>query len=260
MKEIFALLNEEDTGINTSILHHCNELLGMSIKHTHRIIYFDHDNISLHYIDFAPYRIEANTFYIIPKGHVYYLPLSVIDYSCIEIPEDKLTDIQLLLIYGVKYNGKDIKVSQNIFDQIIFSSAEIAIISIFELLQKRQINTIASVQYLSQGQKLHRFITQHVNAQHPTISELAKHLCLSERTLMRISKIVFYQPPKAIFQYHLFVLSTMFILFFPAKSFAEIALSLGFKETTHFNRYIKSISGMTPTEIRHHYTSFLTSR
>jgi AraC-like DNA-binding protein len=235
----------------------CNphEFLGVvSIKQYDRIIYFENSVDSIQYIDFVPHKIESSIFYIIPAGHCHYLPHSGIDYYCLDILNHKLTQLQKQALFKIKYiKNKSVKIDCEKFDQIIDVSSEVAITLVLNYFIKKQNILPITIHYLEKAWQLNQFIAASEDIHSLAVCDLAQQLCISEKTLLRLCKEVFGQTPKSILRYHLYVLSIAYVLNFPAKPFSEIAEILGFKETSTFNRCIKTMSGQSPGAIRYYY-------
>src|SRR5690606_17096305 len=78
-------------------------LIGTSMTKEHRLIYFKVVQTELFYIDFVQHSGTTNTIYLIPSGHILYLPNSITKLYCINIPQSCTNEVEQYWINTFKY-------------------------------------------------------------------------------------------------------------------------------------------------------------
>ncbi len=85
------------------------------------------------------------------------------------------------------------------------------------------------------------------------IQQLAAAIHVSEKTLYRITKSVFDLSPSQLLNYYLQLEIIFRITTHRLHSFFDIADDLKCADVSTFSRYVKSVYGLTPTEIRNKF-------
>lgn len=88
MQEIFKKLNRENQPEKTEIEFETNphRIIGASMTKEHRLLCFETQQTEPLYIDFIPYNGTTDTIFLIPSGHLLYLPNSTTHFHCINVP------------------------------------------------------------------------------------------------------------------------------------------------------------------------------
>lgn len=108
MKEIFQKLNRQPYTDKTEIEFEVNSqnIIDCSMTKEHRLVYFEAKQSESFYIDFVPYHGITNTIYLIPSGHLLYLPISITNFHCINVPDSCINDMEKYWIYSLKYKNE----------------------------------------------------------------------------------------------------------------------------------------------------------
>lgn len=256
MQEIFKKLNPqiqtENEKTEIEFETDLQNIIGASIAKDHRLIYFETEQTEPFYIDFVPHFGATNTIYLIPSGHLLYLPYSTIYFHCINIPHSCINDIEKCWIYSLKYkNNKSIHVEnlktshlQNLQKKNIIPQAFY-----------KQITPHTSIfQYLQQAEELMLCLANFNCSHQLSLKELKETLNITEKTLQRVCSTVFEFSPMAILRYHLILKIIFEIIYDKQKSLSVIANELHFRDVSTFSRYVRQLTRLTPKEIREaHY-------
>lgn len=82
-----------------------------------------------------------------------------------------------------------------------------------------------------------------------TVTQYAKELDISTRSLQKISELHFGKSPKAIIQEYI-LLESKRMLIDPTLKVKEIAYNLGFNEPTNFTKFFKKFTNISPEQFR----------
>lgn len=244
MQEIFKKINQIDkTNIDFEV--NPQSIIGGSMTREHRLLYFDTEQTDPLYIDFIPHNGTTDTIYLIPSGHLLYLPNSTTNFHCINVPHKCLNNIEKYWIYNLKYkSGKDISFSTS---NIQLQNRIITQVLASNFIGKQ--NT-PSLQYIQQAELLIEYIHQTRMTNQFSINDCAEILNTIRKTVLRICSLVFKETPINIIRHHLFMCIIFQTISCQMQPLSEIANSLGFRDLSTFNRYVKTISGYTPKELR----------
>ncbi|XZF13604.1 helix-turn-helix domain-containing protein [Chitinophagaceae bacterium MMS25-I14] len=221
------------------------------------------------YIDTCPYEISAGSLYIVPPLHLHYICLPEENACiCIDIPETALNSYHKKLLYAVKYKTYKQLPSTGPGDLCSFSEILqltgagnahhiLHVITHWIELRIRKINGIWMEKYRNKSdthiKTADKFLSvlreQDLSLNSCTINAFAEAVSCSERTLHRSCMIVFGCCAKDIVKYHI-MMKAYCMLSDNRLPVTAIARSLGFSTINAFDRYIKRLSGMTPTEFR----------
>ncbi len=104
MQEIFNKLNKQNQPEKKEIEFETNphRLIGASMTKEHRLLYFETEQTEPLYIDFIPYNGTTDTIFLIPSGHLLYLPNSTTHFHCINVPYSCINDFELSWFYIYK--------------------------------------------------------------------------------------------------------------------------------------------------------------
>lgn len=254
MKEIFQKLNRQPYTEKTEIEFETNpqNIVGASMTKEHRLVYFEKEQTEPFYIDFVPHKGVTDCIFIIPAGHLLYFPNSTTNFHCIYIPHKCLNNIEKYWIYNLKYkNQKSIILNHS---KINFNGKSLTriITQIFDSVNEDGQN-IPSLQYIQQAELLNNNIYQTVITHQFSINDWTEILNTTRKTVLRICSLVFDETPTKIIRYHLFLSIIFQIISCQMQPLSEVANNLGFRDLSTFNRYVKTISGYTPKELRENY-------
>lgn len=253
MQEIFKKLNRHDQTEKTEIEIETNpqNIIGASITKEHRIVCFEKEQTEPFYIDFVSHNGTVDCIFIIPAGHLLYLPISTTNFYCIYIPHKCLNNTEKYLIYSLKYKTQKsvIYYSENINSM---GSLSRIITQIFDSI-KEVGQIIPSLQYIQQAELITNNFQQTSITHQFSISDWTQILNTTRKTVLRICNLVFDETPTNIIRYHLFLSIVFHIISCQVKPLSEVASNLGFRDLSTFNRYVKTISGYTPKELRENY-------
>lgn len=250
MQEIFKKLIRHDQTEKAEITLESNpqNIIGASMTKEHRLVYFESEQSEPFYIDFVPYNGTVDCIFIIPAGHLLYLPFSTTNFYCIYIPHNCINNTEKYLIYSLKYKSSkgisfdidNIPQHNRIITQVLASN--------FNERQKTP-----SLHYIQQAELLIDNIYQAVITHQFSLNDCAEILNTTRKTVLRICNLVFDETPTNIIRYHLFLSIVFHIISCQVKPLSEVASNLGFRDLSTFNRYVKTISGYTPKELRENY-------
>lgn len=246
MKEIFQKLNRQPYTEKTEIEFEVNpqNIIGDSITKEHRLLYFDTVQTEPLYIDFVPHNGTTNTIFLIPSGHLLYLPYQITNYNTIIIPHTCLNDIEKYWIYRLKYkNDKSIT-----FTQQLERFAEKNILQ--DIIDNQTIPNTTVFQYIQQAEHIMLYLFNTNCCHQLSVKEILSRMNITEKTLQRICKTVFELQPTQILRYHLTLKIVFHLINDKQKTNSEIASELNFKDVSTFNRYVKTLTKFTPKEIR----------
>lgn len=254
MVEIFHHLNTRKQFDKNEVKSQ-DKLIGCTISNVHRLIFFSKSQGLPIYINFVDHKIVPGNLYIIPAGHLLYLPLGTHNFSCIYRPHSQISNVEKYWIYQQKYKGKKtLDIDKSEIE--LLSQSPNTIISRLAT-DFSHTNNIPPVQYLQQADELCSLISSIICNHKLSVSDLVKGINTTEKTLQRVCNTVFGKNPIHIIRYQLQLKIMFQILSRKDDSFSEIANDLRFMSSSTFGRYVKSLSGFTPKEIRDNHPHIL---
>jgi AraC-like DNA-binding protein len=234
---------------------------GGPITSFHRIVLFNQISETPIYIDCVPHCVEMNHVYIIPDGHILYIPyelVELVDFVIIEIPINNLNDFLNLGIHKWRYRTRKSFFVQGIdIDAMLVESTckkNVVKILASEFKKNTQNNLVPLDQhYIALATQFRNCIYNSDITYLFTVDKITDGLYISNSTLWRMCNNVFELSPRAVIRFHLVIKSIFLLSIHTNKSVEDIAYLLDFNEHTTFSRYIKGAVGLTPTEIRKQY-------
>lgn len=226
--------------------------IGYSIKNFHRVLFFtksEDKNIS---IDFVSLKIYADKLYIIPSGHILYLPTISQDFYCINFDSSTLTQLENLWIFSKKYSTE--KIINRPFSLNEYSSIQ-KISDIFDYDFIKKVKKIPE-HYIFKAKLINNFFLSHNICHKTTIGVVSKNIHVTDKTLLRICKSIYQCNPRDIIQYHLASKCFLYLLHNNKESIVSIAYKFNFEEVSTFTRYIKSYIKHTPKDIKKFSVNF----
>lgn len=254
MQEIFRKLNPQNQTDKTEIEFEVNSqnIIGGSMIKEHRLVYFEAKQSEPFYIDFVPYHGITNTIYLIPSGHLLYLPISTTNFHCINVPHSCLNDFEKCCIYSLKYKNEKSMHSTHLNTQ------QLANLQGKNIIQNILYNPIApntsTFQYLQHAEDVMVCLSRLTCCHQLSVNDLLNELSISEKTLQRVCNAIFEFQPTQILRYHLTLKIVFHIINDKQKSFTEIVNELNFRDVSTFGRYVKTLTKFTPKEIRTTYS------
>src|SRR5690554_4836735 len=195
MKEIFQKLNRQPYTEKTEIEFETNpqNIVGASMTKEHRLVYFEKEQTEPFYIDFVPHKGVTDCIFIIPAGHLLYIPHNINDFACINIPHSNLNQSEKHLLLNQKY--KSIKS----LNGTKFNKKEVEKVHPKFLIQKLSSNyqttNVSSFQYIQQAEEVVNYLSNSLCCHQLSVKELLNRLNISEKTLQRICSSIFeFQP------------------------------------------------------------------
>lgn len=252
MQEVFKRLNQkiQKEEFKTELLTNPKNYIGGTMIECHRIFFFSTNQIDNLYIDFKPYKIESDKIFIIPSGHILYLPAVTFDFFCLNIDNSSLNEFEKLLLFRYKYLiDKSTTFSTDLPNLFTIENVFFQMYKGNDFLKEIQI----PIQYIHQAEKLNTFILNTTICHQLTVTDFSKSINVSPKTLLRICKDIFNKKPQYIIRYHLIVKAIFFIIANKTSSLSFISDNLNFKDLGTFSRYVKAYTGISPNEIRKDY-------
>lgn len=238
------------------------EVYGLqTLRHT-RFIIFEESRGS-HYIDFTEYPIRKDTLYIIPEHHYHYLDNNTGNrFVCTHASAELLSPFHKRQLHALRYRKEKLVAADSgnglsfeRFRTFAESQPSFSAMRIFLsacLPQSSRENARAQ----HHQDRAERFITalreRRISHNMNIGTEFCDLLNIHERTLRRACNAVFGLAPRNIIRYHLNT-QALFLLAHHQYSVSEIADILGFSNVATFTRYVKAVTGHTPSRIRSHY-------
>jgi len=250
MQEIFNTFNRQNN-TEKSVIEFQSEpqiIFGASVKKEFRILYFESEQPENFYIDFIPHQGNANTVYIVPSGHLLYLPYSSIEIHCISIPISCIDDAVLSWLYSYRYEKqKFVSVSTQVMNLLYQEK-------LFHFLElMKAVFNISAISQLYKVKELCSILDNTICTHTFTVKELAGKLCLTQPTLWRICNAFFCVSPQTITKYHLALKSIYCLLYNKHYTINQVADHLGFNDVTTFSRFVKAEFLLSPATIRRQY-------
>lgn len=221
--------------------------IGYSIKHFHRVLFFTTTENKHLNIDFIPLRIEEKKLYIIPAGHILYLPPIFQNFYCINFKPSTLTDLENLWIFGKKYSNIKIIDSRIFFLKDFLNIQTISDIFEYDFIKKAK---KIPAQYIYKARLINTFLHSENICHKTTVGIISENIFVTEKTLLRICKTIYLSNPRKIIQYHLALKCFLHMLHNKEDSISSIATKFNFEEVSTFTRFIKATTNHSPKEIK----------
>lgn len=255
MQEIFEKLNKQNQTEKTEIEFETNpqNILGGSITKEHRLIYFKKSQPQNLYIDFNVNKILSNKIFVVPAGHLLYLPPILSDFGCVTFPTSSLNEMEIFWFLSKKYladKSMDFQMNNLNFE---INDRKCNRLSAFLNTEIQYSPNEISIQYIKQADKLCSALFETLITHTFTVTDLANSIANSHKTLYRICSNIFSVKPQHIIHYHLMVKILVYIIDNKGISLHIISEELGFKNTSAFARFTKAFTGLSPKEIREIY-------
>lgn len=232
------------------ILHNPTSLIGCTISETHRLLYFSSAPANVVFVDFMPQEVSANVLLFIPAHQLLYIPEMEMECYCIPIPQSCLSDLQQAYLMRLIYQKiKTLKIGAvdpgHLYPDKLFNS-------IFRS-DPSFLRSGPSLQYVYKATTLMEVLKNATIDFQLNINQLAAAIHVSEKTLYRITKSVFNLSPSKLLNYYLQLEIIFRIATHKLHSFFDIADDLKCADVSTFSRYVKTMYGLTPTEIRNKF-------
>lgn len=278
-------LNEKSHGSALYSLKQMEELYRLSIgqpavphRHDYYNIYFIEEGEGTHTIDFNEYAITPRQLYFLMPDQMHRLDLTSPTKGYIfsfteafvianSIPDYLMNDIYLFNNYGqsppLPINESSLPVYQSLFVQIQTFAASLekyaleAIGALVKLLLI-QCNNHCSLhktdnpQFMETSNHLLRGFKQLLNKHYESshkVNEYAERLSVTPDYLNKTIKSITGKSAKDHIQGKLITEAKRFLIFSNLSN-KELAYTLGFEESAHFNNFFKKNTGLTPSEFK----------
>jgi len=247
-------------------------------RHEFYTILFIEKGKGTHIVDFIEYQVKNNTIYFIQPGQMHQVILThepkgwIITFTeefliANSISQKLINDIYLFNDYGqsppLPINEKDIPVYLNLIDQIEHFTAALksysmeAIGSLVKLFLIQSNNHCSlhkndNPQLVETSNYILRHFKQLLDKQYADahkVSEYANELAVTSDYLNKIVKSITGKSAKDHIQSKLIIEAKRALLFSDLSN-KELAYSLGFEESAHFNNFFKKSTNLTPSEFR----------
>lgn len=235
------------------------QYVGLTLKSYYRLIYFTNNTTEQQYIGFKQYKITTGILYLIPPYVLYYLPHTVSRFCCISIPLTDINAHQKHILFSLTFSDAKMFVLNNNQQQLLQSTHNVKVLQgfLFEILNDFADINNDGVFYLAQAEAMCRLFSEIVMTHQFTKKDIAQKLGVTPKTINRICKQIFNCTPQFILRYFLLSKCIYLLLYRKDDAINNIAESLGFNETSAFNRFIKSLTDKTPNEIRTIYRDLM---
>ena len=256
MIDVINILNhrQEETTNATDLYTGPHQYLGLTVKQYTRFVFFEHDSEGLQYISFNRFKIETGRLYLVPANEFYFLPHSVKGVHCVRISLGCLSSRQKQVLFSIIYTDKRaFGINDAQLKQFKNYPVNVMLEIIFENLAQGNAASLVSAPYLSNAEAFYLLMMNKKMTHQLTTKQVAQEMGITAKTLIRACNNVFDQSPKNIIRYHLLSKCIFMLLHRRDDLLGNIAESLGFNESTTFNRFIKLLTRNTPNEIRSIY-------
>lgn len=247
-------------------------------RHDYYTIIFIEKGEGTHFVDFTEYKITDHSIFFIQPGQMHQVILSnepvgwVITFSeefliSNSIPDKMLNDIFLFNNYGqsppLAINERDIPIYKSLIEQMSHFSQSLetytqeavgSLLKIFLIQSNNHCSLSKSnnPQLEETSNHILRTFKQLLNKQYATahmVSDYASNLAVTSDYLNKTVKNLTGKSAKDHIQSKL-IIEAKRALLFSNTSNKELAYTLGFDESAHFNNFFKKITGQTPSEFR----------
>lgn len=124
---------------------------------------------------------------------------------------------------------------------------------IFHLLEHTFSLEDSVIRHLHNATKFNAYLTNNVITHKQTVTTIAKELSLTRHTLLRVCNSIFARTSQYILDYRLLSKCMLMLLLGRDTPIANVANDLQFQDIPTFNRYVKNLALLTPSEIRQTY-------
>ena len=268
----FALKRMED------IYHNTNGSADSPHRHDYYTIIFIEQAEGTHIVDFTEYALADCTIYFIQPGQMHQVILNsepkgwVLTFTeefliTNSIPDKLINDIYLFNDYGqsppLPINEKQMPVYRNLIAQMSLFSDTLenytleaigSLVKIF-LIQGNNhcsLHKSNNPQLVETSNHILRTFKQLLNKKYATdhmVSDYANDLAVTSDYLNKIVKNLTGKSAKEHIQSKL-IMEAKRALLFSNVSNKELAFTIGFEESAHFNNFFKKSTGQTPSEFR----------
>lgn len=247
-------------------------------RHEYYAIIFIEEGMGIHYVDFNEYKVEERSIFFILPGQMHQLlffrppkgriVLFTEEFLVVNAISDKMiNDIYLFNEYGIsppmRVREADMPVYLNILSQMEYFTRSVekftteafgSLVRLF-LIQSNNncsLSNNANTQLAESGNHLLRPFKQLLEKDFATrhmVSDYAAALSVTADYLNKSLKNLTGVSAKDHIQNKL-IIEAKRALIFTSLSNKELAYSLGFEESAHFNNFFKKMTGQTPMEFR----------
>lgn len=247
-------------------------------RHNYYAVIFIEEGLGIHYVDFNEYKVENRSIFFVlpgqmhqllffrpPKGRIILFTEDFLMANAIS--EKMINDIYLFNEYGISpplsVSEQQMPVYLNILNQMDYfiqlpghytTEAFGSLVRLF-LIQSNNHCSLArneDLQLTEGGNHLLRpfkqFLEKHYSTDHK-VSDYAARLAVTADYLNKTLKSLTGVSAKDHIQNKL-IIEAKRSLTFSNVSNKELAYSLGFEESAHFNNFFKKMTGLTPSEFR----------
>lgn len=232
------------------IQHNPPAIVGSTISETHRFLYFASAPKHVVFVDFMPQQIGAEVLLFVPAHQFLYLPEMDMECYCIPIPPSSLSALQQAYLLRLTYQKvKTLEIGfgdmEHLYPDKLFNTILRA--------QPCFLSSLPSLQYVQQAIALMEVLSNATVDFQFNIKQLAAAIHVAQKTLYRITKSVFGLSPSQLLNYYLQLRIIFRITTYRLHSFFDIAEELKCPDVSTFSRYVKTMYGLTPTEIRNKF-------
>lgn len=248
-------------------------------RHDYYTIIFIIKGEGLHFVDFTEYMLENRTLFFIQPGQMHQLVLSnepegwVITFTeefliANSISEKLINDIYLFNDFGQSppliIKESDLPVYQNLITQMLHFSGTLdtytleavgSLLKVFLIQSNNSCNLHQSnnPQLVETSNRILSTFKQLLNKNYATshmVSDYANEMAVTADYLNKTVKNLTGKSAKDHIQSKLITEAKRALLFSNISN-KELAYTLGFEESAHFNNFFKKITAQTPSEFRH---------
>lgn len=227
-----------------------------------RILCFKEPVNAACYIDFVRYPIQPGMLYIIPSLHAHYFnEKECSDFICIDVCNERLLPEHRRFLHSVRYTREKVlrpPTQEKTYDLLY----QLAFTSKIDLSLDRMANFVTGK--LTAGATSHRLhklnqlnsLSDRImsvlkmydfRADNCRVDLFASAMCLSERNLHRLCSSIFGVSARHILDYYLMLHAVKGLIH--AETVSCASKKLGFSSVHAFSRYIKRLTGYTPTAL-----------
>lgn len=250
------------------IVHNPQHVRSLQLLSHTRLYIFKKSEGTFH-VDFYPQEIVANTLYITPPFHFQFFRKKLFtDFICVDIGNRLLKPYHKQLLFFIKYNkqksfaintqNEDLDIYETLLgfaENLDFEEQDLLdLITTWvedSLVQKgNQILKYKRGNHINDAENFLALLHEReLTNENCKINLLALKLLKTERNLHRICKRSFGLSAKNVVNYHL-ALKATYLLSKEEESISKIAADLHFSDAAVFARYIRRVTGITPSQIK----------
>lgn len=228
-------------------------------------------------IDFVKQELAELTICFVPPNHIYHLSnAELCDFICLDIKENVLQNQNLILLYSFffqqqkvlkidswsRLNYQDLIgiISKNPTEEILIEEMNFELLRLFHKYKDDRNLELCNMQRLSLAIGFLQLIwTKQSLKQKVFLSEYARQLCCSEKSLTRACHATFGVSPSIVNKYYT-IHEALYLLCNTDKTIASVAKELGY-DVHSFSKLIKNFTRETPKKFRKRFAQvfFLTN-